>query len=111
MCSEVLARKMSPMNGDRYDYDVRCLTVGDSVEVYVGPERRWQHGTFGISTAGTAFVEIGGRVQFRFEQAMLMGLRRVVAPPKPDPTARRTTAPATNRRRRADGRAGCREGA
>ncbi len=70
-------RDQSRMQLERYDYDTRHLGVGDPVEVFIEPERRWQRGTFGISTAGTAFVEIGGRVQFRFEQALLMGLRRI----------------------------------
>ena len=82
------------MNCDRYDYDVRRLTVGDNVELYIEPEHRWQRGTFAISTAGTAFIEIGGRVQFRFEQALLMGLRRLPATPATPAT------PAAPRRRR-----------
>jgi hypothetical protein len=66
-----------------YDYDVRNLDIGDPVEVFIELERRWRPGTFCVSTAGTAFVEIAGRVHFRFEQALLMGLRRVAerAPP------------------------------
>ena len=76
------------MDCDRYDYDVRQLAVGDVVELYIGPEHRWQRGTFGITTSGTAFVEIVGRVQFRFEQALLMGLRRVIVS-RPLPRRRR----------------------
>jgi hypothetical protein len=63
----------------RYDYDVRDLEIGDPVELFIAPERRWERGTFGVSTAGVAFVEIRGRVQFRFEQALLMGMRRSAA--------------------------------
>jgi hypothetical protein len=71
------------MDLPRYDYDVRRLSVGDTVEVFIEPERRWQRGVFAISTAGTAFVEMPGRVCFRFDQALLMGLRRIVAPRAP----------------------------
>lgn len=55
---------------------MRRLQRGDGVEVYLEIERRWQRGTFDISTAGVAFIELPGRVQFRLEQALLMGLRR-----------------------------------
>jgi hypothetical protein len=51
------------------------LERGDAVELYLELERRWQRATFDISTAGVAFVEVPGRVQFRFDQALLMGLR------------------------------------
>lgn len=66
------------MRANRYDYDVRQLSPGDAVEVFVEPDRRWEPGIFAISTAGTAFVEIRDRIQFRFEQALLMGLRRII---------------------------------
>ena len=66
---------VTPAN--RYDYDVRQLAAGDAVEVFIEANRRWEPGVFAISTAGMAFVEIRGRVQFRFEQALLMGLRRI----------------------------------
>jgi hypothetical protein len=58
----------------------RSLDIGDAVEVFIEPSRRWRRGTVGVSRAGTAFVEIDGRVQFRLEQALLMGLRRLGEP-------------------------------
>jgi hypothetical protein len=60
---------------EREDLDVRSLERGDAVELYLEPEHRWQRATFDISTAGVAFVELPGRVQFRLDQALLMGLR------------------------------------
>src|SRR3954447_21339748 len=63
--TEGQARTYRRMNGERFDYDVRQLSVGDVVEVFV--ERRWERGTFQISTAGTAFVDIPARTPYRFE--------------------------------------------
>jgi hypothetical protein len=57
------------------DFDVRSLERGDPVELYLELEHRWQRAIFDISTAGVAFVELPGRVQFRLDQALLMGLR------------------------------------
>ena len=68
------------MRRDSYDYDVRHLEVGDPVEVFLEPDHRWEAGVFSISTAGTAYVETRARAQLRFEQALLMGLRKVVVP-------------------------------
>jgi hypothetical protein len=67
--------KRAPVGADR-----RPLDVGDPVEVFIEPSRRWRRGPVGVSRAGTAFVEIDGRVQFRLEQALLMGLRRIGEP-------------------------------
>jgi hypothetical protein len=61
-----------------YDSDVRNLEPGDEVEVYVAPERAWASGTFDISTAGVAYVELRGRAMISLDGAILMGLRRVV---------------------------------
>ena len=57
------------------ELDVRRLERGDAVELFVDGERRWRLATFDISTAGVAFVELPQRIQFRLEQALLMGLR------------------------------------
>jgi hypothetical protein len=64
-----------------YDHDVRNLAPGDEVEVYVAPERAWAPGIFDVSTAGVAYVELGGRAIVRLDGAMLMGLRRVIREP------------------------------
>ena len=80
---------------DREELDVRTLERGDSVELYLELEHRWQRGMFDISTAGIAFVELPGRVQFRLDQALLMGLRRprrrrAITAPKAGASARPT---------------------
>jgi hypothetical protein len=73
---------LSSVHADCYDYDVKHLAPGDGVEVFIEPERRWAPGIFAISTAGIAFIELRPRIHLRFEQALLMGLRRVIAPKK-----------------------------
>jgi hypothetical protein len=58
-------------------FDVRRLEPGDSVEVFIAPERQWKRGRFRISTAGDAVVDVrDGAIPF--EDALAAGLRRVL---------------------------------
>ena len=59
-----------------FDFDVRELRRGETVEVFLEPERRWCRAVFDISTAGLAFIELPNHRQLRLEQALLMGMRR-----------------------------------
>lgn len=59
-------------------FDVRRLESGDPVEVFSEPERRWLRGTFRISTAGDALVDVARRESVRFCDALRMGVRRVL---------------------------------
>lgn len=59
-------------------FDVRRLEPGDPVEVFIDTERRWVRGTFQISTAGDALVEVPSRDVVMFERALYMGLKRVL---------------------------------
>lgn len=62
-----------------WQFDVRQLEAGDPVEVFVDDERRWVRGTFQITTAGQALVELSaGQARINFHRALRMGLRRVL---------------------------------
>jgi hypothetical protein len=41
-------------------------------------DRHWSRGTFQISTAGDALIELQYRQSISFERALAMGLRRVL---------------------------------
>jgi len=45
--------------------------------VFVDAERRWARGTFKVSTAGDAFIDVERRM-VPFEAALASGLRRVL---------------------------------
>jgi hypothetical protein len=59
-------------------FDVRCLEVGDRVEVFIDAERRWARGRFEITTAGIALVGLSNGNEIPFGAALRMGLRRVL---------------------------------
>ena len=59
-------------------FDVRRLEPGDDVDVFIEAERRWSRGTFRISTAGDAVVELAHRQTVALWDALAMGLRRVL---------------------------------
>ena len=59
-------------------FDVRRLEPGDQVDVFLDAERRWARGKFDVSTTGDALIELPYRRVIRFEQALTMGLRRVL---------------------------------
>jgi hypothetical protein len=59
-------------------FDVRRLDSGDAVDVFIEGERQWLRGTFQISTAGEAWIDIPRRGALAFESALAMGLKRVL---------------------------------
>jgi hypothetical protein len=59
-------------------FDVRRLEPGDQVDVFMEADRHWSRGTFQISTAGDALIELQYRQSISFERALAMGLRRVL---------------------------------
>jgi hypothetical protein len=59
-------------------FDMRRLEPGDPVDVFMEAERRWSRGTFRISTAGDAIIELSHRQPLAFWDALAMGLRRVL---------------------------------
>jgi hypothetical protein len=61
-----------------FQFDVRRLEAGDPVDVFGESERRWLRGTFRISTAGDAFVDLPRRDSIGFEDALRIGVRRVL---------------------------------
>jgi hypothetical protein len=72
-------RRRAPLSDEReFQFDVRGLDSGHAVEVFLEDERRWVQGEFHISTAGDALVAIPRREALSFEQALLMGLKRVL---------------------------------
>jgi hypothetical protein len=59
-------------------FDIRRLESGDPVEVYIERERQWLRGTFLISTAGEAWIDVPRRGALAFESALTMGLKRIL---------------------------------
>lgn len=59
-------------------FDVRRLESGDPVEVFVEREREWVRGTFRISSAGEALIDMFRRETVEFQRALAMGLKRVL---------------------------------
>lgn len=59
-------------------FDIRQLEAGDPVEVFLDEERCWVRGTFQITTAGQALIELVGQARINFHRALRMGLRRVL---------------------------------
>jgi hypothetical protein len=69
---------MQPYDERELQFDVRCLDVGDRVEVFVDKVRGWARGKFEISTAGLALIQLADGEQIRFDAALRMGLRRIL---------------------------------
>ena len=73
----VSMRSMSGWDERESQFDLRRLEPGDAVDVFVDEERRWARGTFKVSTAGDAFIDVERRM-VPFEAALASGLRRVL---------------------------------
>ena len=59
-------------------FDICHLEPGDQVDVFMEADRHWSRGTFQISTAGDALIELQYRQIISLERALAMGLRRVL---------------------------------
>ena len=59
-------------------FDIRALAPGDRVDVFFENERRWERGTLRITAAGDAVIDVRGREPIAFDDAVAMGIRRLL---------------------------------
>ena len=66
-------------SGVASEFDLHRLQCGDAVEVFIDGARGWCRGTFEVTTAGEAIVELSGGETVALAEA----LRRGIRPPRP----------------------------
>ena len=64
------------MSGAASEFDLRNLQRGEVVEVFVDRARGWCRGTFEITTAGVAIVELAGGETVALAEALRNGIRQ-----------------------------------